>query len=308
MTKALVCGLVFAGLALAHAASAAGGEKVFILEEPFGLEWGPDRVTYSVDFPQGEATAEGLSLADAAGAAVAVQVCDPEYWPDQSLKKAKIAFVISLKAGEKAKRILRWQKGKAASPATDLAIRETGDFIEMANALTGIRLPAGRKTFSEPADAAVLPGPILAVRLPNGKWVGKGFWQTDRKCLSYSAEVLARGPVFGRVKLRYEFEDEKFYAAEVELTAGQDLAVIAEEFNLSEGKRYSMSGLNGMATANTAISSLAMAASNTTRMGVLPISMPTCNGAMKRVCASGYTRRRSRRTCSRSWPCGQAAG
>ena len=42
----------------------------------------------------------------------------------------------------------------------------------------------------------------------------------------YTAEVTDAGPVFARVKLRYSFAGGKYYAATVELNAGQDLAVV----------------------------------------------------------------------------------
>ena len=39
---------------------------------------------------------------------------------------------------------------------------------------------------------------------------------------------------------------EMVTAATVELNAGADLAVVSEEYNLSEGKSYPMTGVNGM--------------------------------------------------------------
>ena len=82
--------------------------------------------------------------------------------------------------------------------------------------------------------------------MPGGAWIGKGWWQTDVKCIGYSGEITENGPVFARARLRYEFQGGAFYTATVELNAGQDIAFVSEEFNLSVGKRYPMSGVSGM--------------------------------------------------------------
>ena len=39
--------------------------KTFTIREPFGLSWGPDRVNYRVEFPEGQVAANRLALTDA---------------------------------------------------------------------------------------------------------------------------------------------------------------------------------------------------------------------------------------------------
>ena len=230
----------------ATAATACGAKlKTFTIHEPFGLGWGPDRVSYRVQFAQGQAKAYALQLADARGRAVPMQLTEVKHWPDRTVKSARMWFMAGLAPGKKGVWMLSATDDRAARPASDLAVRE-GETIELANSRTAIRLVGGKKTFAKPVPAGRVPGPIQAVRLPGGKWVGKGWWRTDVKCTGYSAEVTVKGPVFARAKLRYDFEGGKSYVATVELASGQDLAVVAEEYNLSEGKRYPMSGVNGM--------------------------------------------------------------
>ena len=225
----------------------AAEQRTFTIQEPFGLAWGPDRVTYGVEFPQDAATAAGVSLKDAAGQPVAVQLADVELWPDgKTVKKATAHFMVTLQPDQKGTWTLTAGARAASQPATDIVARETRDGIELVNAKTGIRLAGGKKTFAQPIDANATAAPIQAVRVQGGQWIGKSRWQTDVKCTGFSAEITEKGPVFARAKLRYDFEGGKFYAATVELAAGQDLAVVAEEYNLSEGKRYPMSGVNGM--------------------------------------------------------------
>src|SRR5690606_29455314 len=87
---------------------------------------------------------------------------------------------------------------------------------------------------------------LLGVRLPDGRWVGKGGWRTDIGCVGYAVEVVEKGPVRARVKMRYDFEEGRSWQATVDLVDEQDLAVIEEVFDLGENKPIPMEGLDGM--------------------------------------------------------------
>lgn len=216
----------------------------FSIREPFGLAWGPDPVQYRIDLPQGRVKADGaLRLVDEQGQIVPMQLTVLNAWPDQSIRTVTICFSASLAPDQ----VRTWKLLLSAkeAPATDLQVQE-GDAIELSTSKTAIRLPAGSKTFNPPLAADQVPAPIQAIRLPNGKWVGRGWWQTEVKCTGYAVQIEKRGPVFARVSLRYDFEGGRTYSAQVDLHAGSDLAVISESYNLSEGKPMPMSGVGGM--------------------------------------------------------------
>jgi len=222
-------------------------QRTFTIREPFGLAWGPDQVRYAVEFPQGTVTADGIALKDAAGRPVAVQLTGIELWPDgKTVKRATAHFMVTLRPDENAAWTLTADNRAAGQPASDIEVRQHADTIELLNGKTGIRLVGGKKTFAEPVEASRLPAPIQAVRLHDRQWIGKGWWQTEVKCTGYRAEVTERGPVLARAKLHFDFEGDKHYAASVELASGQDLAVLSEEYNLSEGVGHPMSGVGGM--------------------------------------------------------------
>lgn len=229
------------------AASAAGAaERTFTVREPFGLAWGPDRLTYDIEFAEADITPRNIAMHDEAGQPVAVQLSDIEFWPDGvSVKRARVSFMASLEPDRTATWTLTTD-GAAAPAESSVRAAVNGETIELSNALTGIRLVGGQNTYDEPVGGDQLPPPIQGVRLPDGRWIGSGRWETDVACTGYSAEITADGPVFVQAKIRYDFADGRFYAATVELNAGQDLAVVTEEFNLSEGRRYPMSGVDGM--------------------------------------------------------------
>ena len=243
-------GLALGGLAAWLSFAPTGGaaeEKTITIREPFGLAWGPDRVNYRVEFPQGTVAPDGVALTDAAGAAVPVQLSAVELWPDgKTVKRATASFMVTLAPDQTATWKLRGDRAAVKPSATDLVARATDTQIELTNGLTGVRLVGGARTFDPPAAAADVPAPLQGVRLPGGAWVGRGWWQTDVACTGYRAELTATGPVFAQARLRYEFAGGRSYTATVELAAGQDLAVITEEADLSVGQRYPMSGVDGM--------------------------------------------------------------
>jgi hypothetical protein len=227
--------------------------KTFTITEPFGLAWGPDRVNYPVEFPQGQVAPLGVALKNAQGQPVPVQLSDVTYWDAKQkwVKSAVVSFMAALQPNEKGTWTLTAGTKAVKQPKTDLEADVAKASIVLTTTKTGIRLPVGAMTYPQPMDAAAVPAPIQGIRLGNGQWIGKGWWQTERPCLGYSAKVVASGPVFARVALQYTFADNTFYKATVELNAGQDLAVVSEEFNLSDGKRYAMPEQGGAKPGDT---------------------------------------------------------
>lgn len=216
-------------------------QRTFTITEPFGLEWQADRVDYHVAFPAGQVAPDGVALADAAGNPVAVQLSDIQRWPDKkTVKSATVSFMAALKPDEVSTWKLTAGTKPVRQPGTDLKANKHGNVYELTTTEIGIRLPAGEKTFKQGIAATSLPAPIQGVRLLNGQWIGKGWWSAERPCLGYTCTLVEQGPVFARVQLRYTFTDNTAYTATVELNAGQEIAQVREEFNLSEGKAYEM--------------------------------------------------------------------
>ena len=97
-------GLGIAALCLASlvAPAIAAETRSISIAEPFGLAWGPDRIDEPVSFPEGAVSPQGVSLKDAAGAAVPVQLSPVELWPDgTSVKSGVASFMATLAPDEK---------------------------------------------------------------------------------------------------------------------------------------------------------------------------------------------------------------
>lgn len=91
------------------------------------------------------------------------------------------------------------EKGTPAKTKPLVTVRREGDLYLMDNGRYALKLPAD-------VEDNGLPGPIHSIRLPDGKWAGRSFWQTDRELKRFTATVVGDGTVLGKVRLRYEFE------------------------------------------------------------------------------------------------------
>ena len=235
-------------IVLAAALPASAAEQSFTIAEPFGLAWGPDRVNYPVAFPPGQVTAQGVSLNDAVGKPVPVQLSEIELWPDgKSVRKAVASFMVSLAPDQTATWKLTAGTQPVQQPAGEVRGQQTDNMIELSNAKTGIRLVGRNRSRIRSrwrARKCRRRSRPCGCRTANGSARARG--RPISAAPATRAEITDNGPVFARAKLRYDFEGGKFYAATVELNAGQDLAVVSEEYNLSEGQRYPMTGVDGM--------------------------------------------------------------
>jgi len=148
----------------------------FTLEEHLGYGWASDVVHRAVDCPAGTLFPGKTALA-IDGQPVPSQLARVLTHPDGSLRSAEVWFRTDLPA--KGKRVceLRHVEPGAVPAATDLRLVSAGAGLELANARTAVRLPAG--TWATPADALSAVTDISASasrrRLPALLFVIDGF-------------------------------------------------------------------------------------------------------------------------------------
>ena len=118
------------GLALALAAvatSARAVELTYAITEPFGLAWGPDRVTYPVEFPKGKVTPTGVALEGGAA-----QLSEIEFWPDgKTVRKAKLSFMVTLAPDQTGTWKVVAGTRAVKPPDTGVRAERKGDVIEL---------------------------------------------------------------------------------------------------------------------------------------------------------------------------------
>ena len=118
---------------------------------------------------------------------------------------------------------------------TDIVIAENeSNMLEMCNSVVGLRLPAGQDCYEQPLAASQVLPPLLAVRLLDGTWIGRGWFESNRYVKSRRTTVLADGPVFAEVSVEYVFDPHGYYRFNVRLISGQNVALIHEEYDLGD--------------------------------------------------------------------------
>jgi len=229
-------------------ASCAAFEQTFTFEEHLGYAWEADAVHRTIQVPEA-----GRLFADRAalyhnGAPVPVQFDAVQRHPDASLRSAAVWFRTALPTNGKESFVLK----DAVPPEalrTDLTVTTRGNVLELRNAFTAVRLPASRwnvpdgLTKSKEVAAVLaarlgvppdpdgrLPGPLLGVRMPSGAWAAPCAIEPSKAFLGYTTEVLARGPVFTRVRVRYAFAAKGAYALTVTLRAADALVRFDEAY------------------------------------------------------------------------------
>jgi hypothetical protein len=162
--------------------------------------------------------------------------------PCQLDNAGRLWVLTSLEAGAVADYAV--EKRSPAKFKSAVSAKREGDFYVLDNGMISIRVPAA-------ADATP-PCPIAAVKV-GGNWVGSGLWNTERMLTKFSATVLDDGPVFARVRLRYDFEGNaglylktrSFAQTDVTVFPGQHHAVITEAHKMDRGDYWEFDCADG---------------------------------------------------------------
>ena len=125
------------------------------------------------------------------------------------------------------------EAGTPAPAKPRVSVRREGNVYILDNGVTAIRVPAA-------AEGGTAPGPIAGVRLPDGRWVGRSFWSTDRTLKGLTATVVGDGTVFAQVRLRNAFDGlagvwgdvPSFALVDVALHPGVGHAIITESHEM----------------------------------------------------------------------------
>ena len=121
--------------------------------------------------------------------------------------------------------------GKPKTFSSGVKVKTSGDAITLDNGIFAVKVPA--------KQGEGCPAPVTSVRMKS-KWVGAGGWRTKLPLKTFSATVIDSGSVFGKVRLRYEFDgmagingDVPAYAeVDVTLMPGRPFAVIEERHEM----------------------------------------------------------------------------
>jgi len=203
------------------------GEKKIVLRDHIKQQWKNELVTYPFEAEKGQCHPDSIRLLGPKGP-VPVQVTDVVRWPRSvTVKSAKLSFITDLAPLATDTYTVQYgpKPSKAPQPKTDLKVTREKGHVDLVTSQFGVRLLLGKKTYRKPTQASKAPGPVGGMRAadtPEGKWFGGSRMFGDTKIAAVSAELLADGPVFGRVAIRYTYEGGNTLALTVQVAAGDN--------------------------------------------------------------------------------------
>ncbi len=197
-------------------------EMRITLREQLNVHWQKELLTYPFTAPPGECRQDVLALVGPTGPMPA-QFIEVRYWPGGTfVKNAQVAFVSDLVALETRNFSVQCDARSTAGnfSAPDLQIRPDKEQIELVTSRFGLRLLLGEKHYTSPIDAAQVPGPLLGFQAPDGTWYGGSRLYGPGKITHYSAKLVEGGPVLGRMRVLYSYEDGRTLELIIQLAAG----------------------------------------------------------------------------------------
>ena len=209
-------------LCLSALSGAQSGERKIILREYLNQPWTKELVTYPFTAPAGECRRESVRLQGPRGP-VPVQLSSLEYWPGTSwVKSARASFLADLSPRATDTYALRYGPAAEGTKVTDMDLQVVpqGEVVELATGQFAVRLLLGEKAYPRPAEAGGVPGPVVALRAPDGTWFGGSRLYGKTKVTGYSARVTEQGPVLAEVAMRYTYEGGSVLTLTARLAAG----------------------------------------------------------------------------------------
>ncbi len=198
--------------------------QTFTLKDYIGQDWKHDVVTYDLAKPLEAKDRANVALIGPDGQQVPYQV-SPAGTPP------RISFLADLPSyGESRYQLLR-QKRNAAPEA--FQFQKDATFLQISNGLTGVRIPTAQGEFKN--------GPLLALQLKSGVWIGSSRLTTKRDIESYASKIAAAGPVYVDIECRYAFAGGKNWVIAMRLIAGEPVVLIHETFNLDDDSQWEFS-------------------------------------------------------------------
>ena len=234
MNLITVLGSLAVGLA-SVTALAAPAAKTVVLEDHLGFGWQNELVSESMTVATGATSIASARVLGPEGGPVPSQVTEVERRQDGSIASMKVWFFADIPAGGKATYTIQ-PGAPAAEPQSGVRVERKAGGIEIvtdAPKTIGIRLPDGGESHGLPAAPSAADAPIQSLLLPSGDRLGPARIEAPFRVMSRETTVLAEGPLFATVRVRYEL-DRGYWTFTAKLRRGSSMIEIEEEFNTGD--------------------------------------------------------------------------
>ena len=191
----------------------------FTLREHLGHAWSNECVTFSLTPAQAAAAQQGKRLLGPGGKDVACQI-------NGTGTAARLAFHVALPPHATAEYSF---SDDPAAVSSELTITEKDGLLRVGNDRIGIEV---RKALN-PGE-----GPLARVRLGSGPWLGDSVLEGGGAVSDYTAEVVARGPVFAEIVCRVTFADQGAWTLRWRLESGEPVVLVDEQFDAPTGGMF----------------------------------------------------------------------
>lgn len=210
------------------------GTTTFGITEALKRPWQHEVLTFQVKAPKQATDLAAMYVTDETGAAVPAQFSDLMVQAERNEYPLTVTVIGDLQPWQQRTWTLHYGEPKRpAVPATDLKTTEEKGCYVLSNDRIAVRVPRGAEQFAKPVPAAAVPAPILAVRGPAGKWLGRGWLESPLPVTGYTAQLTHDGPIFKRARMEYAFAGGR-YVCTVTLRTGEDVVHVRDEFDLGD--------------------------------------------------------------------------
>ncbi|MCC5828590.1 MAG: hypothetical protein JJU36_04005 [Phycisphaeraceae bacterium] len=116
--------------------------------------------------------------------------------------------------------------------------RPFGQVAEVSNGVVHVRMPTGRVRDESGVSAFHAPGPVVSISRDGREWIGDGYLDSMHRVVEIQSEI-EQGPVFLRNRITYRFDDpDRNYTVDLRLFAGKPFVTLDESFNLGGNSRF----------------------------------------------------------------------
>jgi len=202
--------------------AAKGADRAdFRIEDFLGRTWRNESVRFDLTRRQARLARAGRALLGPGGRPLPYQLVPRG-------RRGAIEFLVDLDPFEV--RTYRFAEGEH-TPKTDLVVEETDEWIRLYNSRSGVAIPR-RLTGGR--------GPIAAVRLSSGRWVGGSRVEMVDEAAECSVEVGARGPVLAEAICRVRRDEDREWEVRFRLEADEPVLTVDEKFSLGNGAGWTV--------------------------------------------------------------------